>query len=340
MRPHLVPAALAVLAVGLAGCSGGGSEEAEAPADALVIYNAQHEQLTEEWVEVFTEETGIEVVLRNGSDSELGNQLVAEGTDSRADVFLTENSPAMSLVESADLLAPVDEATLASVPEQYRPSSGLWTGIAARSTVFVYNTDMLEEAELPVSVMDLAGPEWAGRWGGAPGGADFQAIVSAMLELRGEEETAAWLDAMASDAEIYRNNVVTMKAVDDGEVPGGIIYHYYWFRDQDGARENSANTALHHFGEQDPGAFVSVSGGGVLATSENQDEAQEFLAWLTGATGQQILGEGYSFEYPVASDVPAREPLPALADLDAPVVDPSTLDGPAVVDLMTDAGLL
>jgi len=329
-----------VLAVGLAGCSGGGSEEAEAPADALVIYNAQHEQLTEEWVEVFTEETGIEVVLRNGSDSELGNQLVAEGTDSRADVFLTENSPAMSLVESADLLAPVDEATLASVPEQYRPSSGLWTGIAARSTVFVYNTDMLEEAELPVSVMDLAGPEWAGRWGGAPGGADFQAIVSAMLELRGEEETAAWLDAMASDAEIYRNNVVTMKAVDDGEVPGGIIYHYYWFRDQDGARENSANTALHHFGEQDPGAFVSVSGGGVLATSENQDEAQEFLAWLTGATGQQILGEGYSFEYPVASDVPAREPLPALADLDAPVVDPSTLDGPAVVDLMTDAGLL
>ena len=99
-------------------------------------------------------------------------------------------------------------------------------------------------------------------------------------------------------------------------------------------------TATSADGEQDPGAFVSVSRGGVLASSENQDEAQTFLAWLTGTTGQQILGEGYSFEYPVASDVSARDPPPALADLDAPVVDPSTLDGPAVVDLMTDAGLL
>jgi iron(III) transport system substrate-binding protein len=145
---------------------------------------------------------------------------------------------------------------------------------------------------------------------------------------------------MASDAEIYRNNIVTMKAVNDGEVPGGIIYHYYWSRDQDGTKEDSANTALHYFGGQDPGAFVSVSGGGVLASSENQEEAQTFLAWLTGTTGQEILGEGYSFEYPVASDVPAREPLPPLAELDAPAVDPSSLDGPAVVELMTDAGLL
>ena len=340
MRPHLLTALVSTAAIGLAGCSGGDPEEAEAPAEALVIYNAQHEQLTEEWVEVFTEETGIEVVLRNGSDSELGNQLVAEGSDTRADVFLTENSPAMSLVEREGLLAPVDQATLAAVPEQFRPSSGMWTGIAARATVFVYNTDELTESELPTSIMDLAGPEWAGRWGGAPGGADFQAIVAAMLELEGEEETAAWLDAMASDAEIYRNNIVTMKAVNDGEVPGGIIYHYYWSRDQDDTKEDSANTALHYFGGQDPGAFVSVSGGGVLASSENQEEAQTFLAWLTGPTGQEILGEGYSFEYPVASDVPAREPLPPLAELDAPAVDPSSLDGPAVVELMTDAGLL
>ena len=105
----------------------------------------------------FTEETGIEVVLRNGNDSELGNQLVEEGDASRADVFLTENSPAISLVENAGLLAPVDQATLDLVPEQYRPSSGLWTGIAARSTVFVYNPELLDESELPVSLMDLAG---------------------------------------------------------------------------------------------------------------------------------------------------------------------------------------
>ena len=177
-------------------------------------------------------------------------------------------------------------------------------------------------------MLDLQEPEWKGRWGAAPGGADFQAIVSAMLELEGEDATAAWLDGMKENATVYQNNIATMKAVNAGEVPGGIIYHYYWFRDQDGTAENSANTELHYFGNQDPGAFVSVSGGGVLASSTHQEQAQQFLAFLAGATGQQILGEGYSFEYPVASGVPAKAPLPALDTLDAPAVDPSTLNGP------------
>ena len=122
-RPWAVlTAGLAAVVLGLAGCSDSGDA---VPADALVVYNAQHEQLTQEWADAFTEETGIQVVLRNGSDSELGNQLVAEGANSRADVFLTENSPAMSLVERAGLFASVDQATLAAVPDQYRPASGL-----------------------------------------------------------------------------------------------------------------------------------------------------------------------------------------------------------------------
>lgn len=340
LRAFLVaPVLLAGLA--LAGCAGGGAgDDAAADPDALVVYNAQHEQLTEEWADAFTAETGIEVVLRNGDDSELANQLVQEGTASKADVFLTENSPAMSLVEDAGLFAPMDESTLALVPEQFRPASGLWTGIAARSTVLVYNPELISESELPASLLDLADPEWKGKWGAAPAKADFQAIVSAVLATQGDDGARDWLEGMAENAVEYRNNIVTMKAVNAGEVPVGIIYHYYWFRDQDAAAEDSANTTLHYFGNQDPGAFVSVSGGGVLENAPHADEAQQFLAFIAGEQGQKILGEGYSFEYPVASDVAAKAELPPLAELDAPVIDPSTLNGPAVIELMTEAGLL
>ena len=66
----------------------------------IIVYNAQHESLTKEWAEGFTKETGIKVTLRNGGDSDFSNQIVAEGAASPADVFLTENSPAMVLVES------------------------------------------------------------------------------------------------------------------------------------------------------------------------------------------------------------------------------------------------
>ena len=67
----------------------------------LVIYNAQHEELMTEIVPLFEEQTGLDVELRNGKDLELANQLVAEGDESPADVFLTENSPAMSIVDNA-----------------------------------------------------------------------------------------------------------------------------------------------------------------------------------------------------------------------------------------------
>lgn len=332
------PAAGLLAAVILAGCA---PAAGEAPGDdALIIYNAQHEQLTEEWTAAFTKETGIEVKLRHGDDSELANQLAQEGDASPADVFLTENSPAMSLVEEAGLLAPLDEATLQQVPEQYRPSTGAWTGIAARDTVLVYNPDLIAEDELPASILELQDEKWKGKWGAAPGGADFQAIVSAILAAEGEEATGEWLAGMKSNAEIYRNNIVTMKAVNAGEVPMGIIYHYYWYRDQADTKESSGNTALHLFEPGDPGAFVSISGGGVLASSDHADDAQKFLAWLVGEKGQTILGTGYSYEYPVAAGVPARAPLPALDSLGAPDIDPSTLNGPTVIELMTEAGLL
>ena len=89
----------------------------------LVIYNAQHEELMTEIVPIFEEQTGLDVELRNGKDLELANQLVAEGDDSPADVFLTENSPAMSIVDNAGLFAPVSEEATAQIPDDFVPSS-------------------------------------------------------------------------------------------------------------------------------------------------------------------------------------------------------------------------
>lgn len=79
----------------------------------------------------------MKVTLGNGSDSELGNQLVQEGAASPADVFLIENSPSMVLVDNVRLFAPLDADTLKQVAPEYRPEHGRWIGIAARSTVFV-----------------------------------------------------------------------------------------------------------------------------------------------------------------------------------------------------------
>ena len=308
--------------------------------NGIVVYNAQHESLAKEWAEGFTKETGIKVTLRNGGDSDFSNQIVAEGKASPADVFLTENSPAMALVEQAGLFAPVDPETLAEVRDGFKPASGKWVGIAARSTVFAYNKDKLTPDQLPKSLLDLADPSWKGRWAASPSGADFQAIVSALLQLKGEEATAKWLKGMKENFTAYKGNGTVMKAVNAGEIDGGVIYHYYWFGDQAKTGENSKNTALHYFKNEDPGAFVSISGGGVLASSKHPEEAQAFLKWIAGQGGQTILKDGTSYEYAVGKDAQSNPKLVPLSDLQAPKIEPDDLNSKKVTDMMTAAGLL
>jgi iron(III) transport system substrate-binding protein len=333
--PTLRLSALAALAIAAAFLPGLARAD-----EGIVVYNAQHQALTEAWADGFTKDTGIKVTLRNGDDTELGNQLVQEGAASPADVFLTENSPAMALVDNAGLFASVDAATLAQVPATFKAADGKWIGIAARSTVFAYDTRKLKEADLPQSLLDLADPKWSGHWGAAPAGADFQAIVSALLQLKGETETANWLKAMKAGALAFKGNGAAMKAVNAGQIEGAVIYHYYYFGDQAKTGENSNNVALHYFRHQDPGAFVSVSGGGVLASSKHAADAQAFLKWITGPAGQEILKTGNSFEYAVGNGAASNPKLVPLADLQAPQIEPSTLNSKAVSDLMTAAGLL
>jgi iron(III) transport system substrate-binding protein len=322
-----------VTALAATGCSGD-----DGP--SIVVYNAQHEQLLEEIAPKFTDKTGIEVELRNGSDPELAAQLIQEGDASPADVFLTENSPAMSAVERAGLFAPLDESTVEPIPAQYRPDSGLWTGFVARSTVLVYNTSMVDEADLPDSIMDLADPEYAGMISFSPTGADFQAIVAAVLDLEGEQATQEWLDGIKANGTVYDGNNVVLESVNAGESAIGIIYHYYWYRDQEEAGDNSDNTELYFFGNQDPGAFLSISGAGVLAAGDHPDEAQQFVAYLTSEEGQQALADSYALEYPLNPAVNLGPPVKPLAELEPPTVGISDLDGDKVVEMMTEAGFL
>jgi iron(III) transport system substrate-binding protein len=320
----------------LTGC---GSSEPPGPV-TVTLYNAQHESLAREWTDDFTRRTGIRVEMRNGDDSELANQIVQEGTASPADVFITENSPAMSLVSHRGLFAPVDRPTLEQVPPQFRSAQGDWAGIAARSTVLVYNRTLLPADQLPRSIMDLAGPAWQGRIGFPPGGADFQAIVSAVAATRGEAATQQWLAGLKTNARLYQSNTATMRAVNAGEIPAGIIYHYYWAKDRAESGANSANTELHYFGGQDPGAFLSTSGGGVLRSSDTPREAQMLLGYLTGRDGQQVLANSTALEYTVSPAVPPSPRLRPIAELGAPPVDLNALDGPRTVQMMQQAGLL
>jgi iron(III) transport system substrate-binding protein len=206
--------------------------------------------------------------------------------------------------------------------------------------VLFYNTDAVTEGDLPSSILELAEPEWAGRVSFSPTGADFQAIVSAVLELEGEQVTREWLEGLKENGEVYDGNNVVLESVNSGEVDTGIAYHYYWYRDQEESGEVSDDTELHFFDGGDPGAFVSVSGAGVLAGGDHQDAAAQFVDYLVSAEGQQVIADSYALEYTLNPEVDLGRGVRSLDDLEPPDVDVSDLNGPKVVELMQEVGFL
>jgi iron(III) transport system substrate-binding protein len=118
------------------------------------------------------------------------------------------------------------------------------------------------------------------------------------------------------------------------------MYHYYWYRDRAEGGLVGDDARLHYFRNQDPGAFVSISGAGVLASSDQKEAAQRLVQYLTSAVAQERLADSSALEYAVGTGVASAEALPALETLQAPLVDPGSLNAPLVTELMQDVGLL
>nr|WP_257911165.1 hypothetical protein [Janibacter limosus] len=90
----------------------------------------------------------------------------------------------------------------------------------------------------------------------------------------GEAKTKSWLEGMKTNARIYENNIATMKAVNAGEVPMGVIFHYYWYRDR--SRDQGGHG-------QHQAALLQARGPGRLRQPLGRGRAQERQAPRRGA---------------------------------------------------------
>lgn len=329
-----------MLAASVAACGASGGD---ASANGLVLYNGQHEQTTQALVSAFEKQTGISVTVRNGDEDQLAEQIMQEGSRSPADVFFTENSPALMKLAGQHLLAAVSKSTLAAVPSADSSPAGNWVGVTARVSALVYNTSALKPSQLPSSVMDLAKPEWAGKLGIAPGETDFQPIITSIADTYGSAAALAWLDAVKSNAgsHVYPDNETLTSEVNSGQVEIGLINHYYWYRLRAEIGTGAVHSALQYFAPGDPGYVLDVSGAGILASSTHQAAAQKFLAFLVSAAGQRIIAQTDSFEYPLRPGIAANSGLPPLSSLHPDTADTIARlgDGSTALQLLQQAGL-
>ena len=329
MKRLFAAALAAVSVVGLAGC---------APSDTdgdFVIYVGRSETLIQPLIDQYVAETGVEVQVRYAGSAELAAQILEEGDNSPADVFMAQDAGALGAVSKAGYLRELDADLLNLIDPEYRAADGTWMGVSGRVRVFNFNPDKV--TELPRSVLDLAGPEWKGRVGIAPTNSSFQAFVTALRLIEGEDVARAWLEAMKENGVIYEKNSAVLEAVETGQVDAGLINHYYWFARGNEVGFENLTSEIAAFESQDVGNLRNVAGVGILS---EDSRAKAFVQFLLSETAQQYFVSETS-EYPL---IQGLDPLPGLTPLDeipAPEFDLNDLEAlEETLQLIRAAGLI
>lgn len=309
--------------------------------ETLTVYSGRSESLIAPILQQFTEETGVQVEVLYGSTSGVANQILAEGENTPADVYIAQDGGALGALAKAGALAPLPSDIMERSIDTFSSPDNLWVGISGRARVLAYNPVLLEERgiELPDSILDLTDPQYAGLVGWAPTNGSFQSQVTALRVLLGDEATEAWLAGMVANGAVpFDGNTQLYQGVIDGEVLMGISNHYYMFRF---ITENpDTPIAQHFFPAGDAGSLINVAGVGVISYSDQPGLAQRLVLYLLGQNAQQYFADE-TFEYPVIPGIAVNERLTPLDAIESPDIDLSDLDDlQGTIDMIENSGAL
>ena len=329
------------------GCSS--QSELTETGKALVIYSGRSESLVGPIIEQFSELSGTPVQVKYGKTAEIVSLLNEEGNKTPADVFYAQDPGGLGAV--IDMFDSMPAEIWEVIPEwavsakEYNIIDHTmrckWIGITGRARTLVYNPNVLNESELPSSMMDLTDPKWKGKLGWAPSNGSFQAMLTGMRLTWGEDKTKEWLQGiMSNEPIVYPKNTPQVQAVADKEIQIGMVNHYYLHRFIADKGENFA-ARNHYLNNGDIGSVILVSGAGILDVSDNKSSAEKFIKFMTSKVAQQYFASQV-YEYPLITDgVKPNRMLKDLELLNKPEIDISQLgDLEATQSLLMEVGAL
>jgi len=295
--------------------------------ETLTVYSGRNEQLIAPLLAQFTAETGVAVQVVYGDTAAIANQILEEGANSPADVYIAQDAGALGALAKAGALSVLPSDITERVPADFQSADGYWVGLSARARVLVYNPAQVEALglALPTSLLDLTKPEYSGLVGWAPANASFQSNVTAMRLLLGEDITAQWLaDMVANGAVSFGSSNTNLNlAVANGEVVFGITNHYYMHNLKKETPDLNLEQAT--FAAGDAGSLVNIAGAGVLNTSDQKGLAQRLVLYLLGNSAQTYFTQNTS-EYPMVDGVETNPALIPLENFGLPALNLSDLD--------------
>ena len=303
----------------------------------ITVYSGRSESLVGALIERFEADSGIRVKVRYAGTAELAVAILEEGSRSPADLYFAQDAGALGALADAGALVALPSALLDRVDADFRDAAGRWVGTSGRARVLVISPERVPNP--PTSIFDLTDPEWEGRVGWAPANGSFQAFVTAMRQIHGDDVTEQWLrDMIANGVREYPKNSPQVQAVGDGELDIGLVNHYYLYRF---LNADPNFPAANHFTDPgEAGALINIAGVALLKASDNRDVALRFIEYLLSEEAQEYFRDQTS-EYPLAAGIAARPELVPLDQLNPPSLALTSLaDLEGTLKLLQEVGAL
>ena len=337
MKNRIALTALAISLFSLlAGCSSA-SDQAQDVTE-LTVYSGRSETFIAPFFAEWEKQSGIKLNIRYGDSAELSAQILEEGANSPADLFLSQDAGSLGAISQAGLFTSLPTEVAQSIPAKFVAENRNWVGVTGRARVFAYAPDRVKA--FPLSVADLTKPIYKNQLGIAPTNASFQAFLTAMIESNGKDFAKSWLKGLqANGVKIYLKNSAIVEAIDKGEISIGLVNHYYTWEVSQGLGR-AINVKNGYFAPGDVGNLINVSGAGVLASSKKQKAAEDLINYLTSApTQQKFVTDTHEYSLFAGANPPVD--VPALDKFGAPAIDLGKLKNvKATQDLLVEVGLL
>jgi iron(III) transport system substrate-binding protein len=314
MRSKAVAAATAAFATLFAG---------SALANGVVnIYSYRQPDIIKPVLDAFTAETGIktEVLFL---DKGLEDRILAEGTNSPADVILTVDIARLTNAKAKGVTQSLDDATVnGNLPAEYRDPEGHWFGLTKRARVVYASKDRVKDTA--ITYADLADPKWKGKVCIRSGQHDYNlALFSAEIDHWGAEKTEEWMRGLKANLAHKPDggDRPQAKAIFAGEcdIALGNTYYVGLMRTNEKDPEekdwgNAINVIFPTF--ENGGTHVNVSGAALAKNAPNRDNGVKLIQFLSSPTAQQIYAE-QTYEYPVEPGLEPSEMVKSFGTLKA-----------------------
>jgi iron(III) transport system substrate-binding protein len=317
-----------------------------AQAQELNLYSSRHYDTDERLYSDFTALTGITVNRIEGNADELIARMQAEGANSPADVFLTVDTVRLARATAMGLLQPVESEILETrVPAYLQDDGNHWFSFSQRARILFY--DKTEVTNPPLTYQDLAKPDYAGQVCiRSATNVYTQNIVAGLIAHLGEAAVQDWANAVVGNFARAPQGGDTdqLRAIASGECDIAMSNTYYFSRiiregDSQITPEQLANIGWVFPNQNDIGAHMNVSGGGVAAHAPNRENAIRFLEYLTSDQAQQYFSAGND-EYPAVPGVGLSPSVAALGIFRPDAIDLSDIAAnvEVAVQVLANAG--